>query len=94
MMMQDAGEVTAEMENCTIMEGVAIMKEGLHQDLYQWPMVMLCATSEKGTDQEQAPVSVGLTSSDYESLQLLKTVHMENLSDDTIELERSTWSQE
>lgn len=28
MMMQDAGQVTAEMENCTIMEGVEIRKEG------------------------------------------------------------------
>ena len=37
----------------------------VHQDLYQWPMVMLCATSEKGRAQEEPKVSVALTLSDY-----------------------------
>ena len=55
-----------EAKNCVGPQKISQMSSGdLHQDLYQWPMVMPCATSEKGRAQEQPKVSVALTLSGY-----------------------------
>lgn len=55
-----------EAKNCVGPQKIAQMPSGaLHQDLYQWPMVMLCATSEMRRAQEQPKVRVALTLSDY-----------------------------